>query len=158
MLEDGKTYLILEKKPAKAAGLFMDYVSRGYKGLCISRIHPNILKKDYGVGGVRTLWLTSSACIDCIAPTALGHLTNAIVKYVTNREKIIVMLHGIEYLSIHNEFVRVVRMITYINDTIMRNGGIFLLSMDPEAFSMKELGLIKHEAHVILPMNGKEKT
>lgn len=152
-LKKGQMHLILEDKPRLAAAIFMRYVRKSQEAICISRFSPEILKRDYGVSGVKTLWLTSNVGIDHISPTSLGNLTSMLVNYIHATKEPVILFHGIEYLTIHNEFTMVIRMISYIDDIVMKENAILILSADPNAFTKKEFSLIKHEAHVIIDGN-----
>ncbi|UCD91790.1 MAG: hypothetical protein JSV43_05995, partial [Methanobacteriota archaeon] len=47
-LEEGRSYIVKERRPDRSFLIFLDIVVKGAQGLCVARIHPEELKEKYG--------------------------------------------------------------------------------------------------------------
>ena len=54
-----------------------------------------------------------------------------------------ILLDGIEYLMINNEFARILHFLEYVNEQIALRRAALILSVDERAFDAKELAYIE---------------
>ncbi len=152
MMEKGRVYLVKEKKPEKTFEYFQKIIKMDFEGLCISRRHPESLKQKYEMDGTTILWLTTAMGEDYINPTNLGILTNFTVNFMEkNPSNCVIMMDGIEYLSIYNDFMNVLKSIYFLNEVAMKNEAIVLISITPGAFIDKNLALLERDIEVMEP-------
>ena len=81
------------------------------------------------------LWLTTAMGENYINPTNIGILTNFTVNFMeSNLDNCAVLIDGIEYLSVYNEFNSVLKSLYFINEVAMKNGAIVIIPVVPQAF------------------------
>src|SRR3989304_6158554 len=125
-LDEGRSYLVEERKPARALAHFQRAIEQGYRPLYITRQHPNHVVRHN-----------------------LNSLSNLISNFVADGDRAVVLLDGIEYLMMNNDFPRLLQFLEYINEQIALRRGILLLSLDDRAFDQKDLAYIE-KATVLL--------
>lgn len=145
----GYTYIVREQKPNKAYEHFWNMMERGCRGLLITRQHPDHVEKKYGPNELKVLWLSTTLGKTYVDPHNLGSLTNIINRFVENGSKTVIMLDGIEYLLVNNDFQRLLKFIEYLNELVMDKKSMLLISIDPRALDEKELALLERNAQVI---------
>jgi hypothetical protein len=147
-IQAGYTYIIREQKPNKAYDHFWNMMEKGYRGLLITRQHPDHVEKKHGPAELKVLWLSTTLGKTYVDPHNLGSLTNIITRFVENGSKTVIMLDGIEYLLVNNDFARLLKFIEYLNEMVMDKKSLLLISIDPRALDEKELALLERNAQV----------
>jgi len=151
-MKKGHMYLVMEKKPKMSYGCFSDLLKKGVTGLCISRQHPKSIRVKYPIANTHILWLTTAMGDNYVNPTNIGILTNFTVNFIkSNIENCAVLIDGIEYLTVYNDFNIVLKSIYYINEVAMKNGAIVIIPVAPQAFVDKDLARLEREAEVARP-------
>ncbi len=148
-IRPGYTYVMKEQKPKKAYGYFWKKMEEGHKGLLITRQHPDHVDKKFGPADLKVLWLSTTLGKTYVDPHNLGSLTSIITRFIENDEKTVIMLDGIEYLLVNNDFTRLLKFIEYLNELVMDRKSILLISIDPRALDEKELALLERNAQVV---------
>ncbi len=148
-LEDGRCYLVKERKPDRGMALFLGLVGRGYRPLVITRQHPNHLARPPAGVDLRAIWLSTTLGKDYIDPHNLNALTNVILGHIGGGGKSVVLLDGLEYLMINNEATRVFKFLEYLNEVVAQTAAILLLSVDERAFEPRDLALLERDATVL---------
>ena len=145
-------YLIMEKKPKMSFDYFLGLIDNGALGLCISRQHPESLKAKYSGLKAHTLWLTTALGENYINPTNIGILTNFTVNFMqSNRNNSAIILDGVEYLTLYNDFNNILKSIYFINEVAMMSGAVVIVPLAPQAFTEKNLALLEREAEIARP-------
>ena len=78
----------------------------------------------------------------------LGSLTNIISRFVESEVKTVIMLDGMEYLLVNNDFARLLKFIEYINELVMQNKALLIISIDKRALDEREMALLERNAEV----------
>ncbi len=144
--EEGRSYVIKEKKPDAAMAQFVRMLGRGFKGLVITRQHPNNVVRKYNLNGVRLIWLSTTLGKDYVDPHNLNSLTSMAASFLQENKQGAVVLDGLEYLMVHNDFGRVLKFIEYLNEVVMQRQAILLISLDDRAFEPRQLALLERNA------------
>jgi len=147
MIEERTSYLIEEAKPVNSLKLFNEEITKGRKGLCITRKNPKRLREKYNWKEVQIIWLTNNNLNNeyCINPTNLSRLTNEIVNFNKESKNGIILLEGLEYLISQNSYQIILRFIQLINDKIMLSNCIIIVPIDPLIFNERELHLLERD-------------
>jgi len=148
-LDEGRSYLVKERKPARALAHFQRAIEQGYRPLYITRQHPNHVVRHTAGKEIRVVWLSTTLGNDYVDPHNLNSLSNLISNFVADGDRAVVLLDGIEYLMMNNDFPRLLQFLEYINEQIALRRGILLLSLDDRAFDQKDLAYIE-KATVLL--------
>lgn len=142
-LEEGRAYLVKEKKPERALAVFQQAIDVGWRPLYITRQHPNHVLRRWGTREIRVVWLSTTLGKDYIDPHNLNSLSSLIGAFLGESPKAVILLDGIEYLMINNDFARILHFLEYVNEQIALRRGALLLSVDERAFEAKELAYIE---------------
>ena len=147
--EEGRSYIIKEKKPDGAMGHFIKMIARGYSGLVITRQHPDNVLRKYSLDGVRLIWLSTTLGKDYIDPHNLSSITNVAGVFLQDKGKSVMLLDGLEYLMVHNDFGRVLTYVEYLNELVMQRQAVLFISLDDRAFEPRQIALIERNAAVL---------
>lgn len=142
-IQPGYSYVIKERKPRRAFEHFWKLLEKGYKGLLITRQHPNHVERKFGPGELRVIWLSTTLGKDYVDPHNLGSLTNTINRFVEDGSRTVILLDGLEYLTVNNDFSRLLKFIEYINEIVMQKKSLLLMSIDQRALEEKDLALLE---------------
>jgi len=142
-LEEGRTYLTKEKKPERALAHFRRAIQSGFRPLYVTRQHPNHIARSHAGKEIRVVWLSTTLGRDYVDPHNLNSLTNLISNFVADDPRGVILLDGLEYLMINNDFPRILHFLEYVNEQVAMKRAILLLSVDDRAFEPKELALIE---------------
>ncbi|QLH75485.1 MAG: DUF835 domain-containing protein [Methanomassiliicoccales archaeon] len=148
-LKRGYAYLVKEVKPKKSFEIFVDQVTHDIQGLCVTRQHPSVIRKDWGLEKTPIIWLTNQLGKVYINPTNIGILGETITRFIEKSGDSVVLLDGIEFLIVNNDFERVLRMLHNITDAAMENRSRLIISIDPRTLHTKEMALLERNMEII---------
>ncbi len=154
-LERSRTYLVEEGRPKLSLDLFYHEVDEGKPCLLVSHMFPKILvsaldeKTQQAMESVPSIWLSSQQGENSINPTDIGILVDRIVSFIEDNESSVVLLDGIEYLMVNNDFQNVIIAVSRINEAVMQHGSIMIIPIEPRAFESNELALLKRDMEMI---------
>jgi DNA-binding response OmpR family regulator len=155
-LKKGYAYLLKEAKPKKSFEIFVDQVTHDIQGLCVTRQHPSVVRKDWGLEKTPIIWLTNQLGKVYINPTNIGILGETITRFVEKSGDSVVIIDGIEFLIINNDFEKVLRMLHNITDAAMENRSRLIISVDPRTLHVRELALLERNMEIIEEPAGTE--
>jgi len=147
-LEPGYSYLIKEEKPFVAFDIFVDQVTHGNRGLCISRQHPSKVRVNYGLKRTPILWFSQTSTDNSIDPSNISKLVHTIRNFVKENKGSVVLLDGVEYLKLQNDFNLVMKYLNMINDIIMAEEAKLILPINPKALTENEMAYMEREMKV----------
>ncbi|MCK4443435.1 MAG: DUF835 domain-containing protein [Thermoplasmata archaeon] len=145
----GHSYLIKGRKTDKAFQHFVDLVNRGFKGLHVTRQHPDHISKSKFKTEPRVVWLSTTLGKNYVDPHNLGSLTSMIHEFVESNEKTVIFVDGVEYLMINNDFSRIIKFIEYVNETVMQNKSVLFLAIDERVFEERELAILERNLEIV---------
>lgn len=148
-LEEGRTYLVKEKKPEKARASFHRAIEQGFRAIHITRQHPNHVERVYNGREIRVVWLSTTLGKDYVDPHNLNSLSNLIANFVADGGRGAILLDGLEYLMVNNDFARILHLLEYVNEQVALHKSVLLLSVDDRAFDPKELALLERNTVAI---------
>ena len=142
-LEEGRTYLTKERKPDRALSYFQRAIEAGFRPLIVTRQHPNHVLRAHAGKEIRVVWLSTTLGKDYVDPHNLNSLTNLVQNFVSDGPRAVILLDGLEYLMINNDFARILHFLEYVNEQVAMKRAVLILSVDDRAFEPKELALIE---------------
>ena len=143
------TYMIKSDVKNLPFHLLLDAVHSGTKGMCITRLFPDIVKRRLAHVDVPVIWLSSTASDDCIRPRDLEKIALVIEKFIETGPSII-LIDGIDYLITNNSFKPVLRLVQILRDQVSVHGSILLITVPPAAIQDTDLRMLEKEAdHII---------
>jgi PAS domain S-box-containing protein len=147
-LDMGESYLIEGPQPIESFDIFLDCVTHGIQGFSICRTHPKKMRQKYGLKKTPILWLSTSGAENTIDPKDLAKINHIINEFLKRASDSIVLLEGIEYLIIQNDFERVIKTIHSLNDYITISNSRLLVPVNPMTLSEKELSILEKEFRI----------
>jgi CheY-like chemotaxis protein len=148
-LRRGFTYLVKETKPHKSFEIFVDQVTHNIQGLCVTRQHPTILRKEWGLEKTPIIWLSNQLGKVYVNPSNIGILSDTIIRFVEKSEDGVILIDGVEFLIVNNDFEKVLRMIHHITEAVMENRSRLIVSVDPRTLETRELALLERNMEII---------
>ena len=149
VLEPGNICIFMGKRADRAFQLYRHLKEAGREVEVFSRMHPDRLEKDFGIPRSCVTWLSNASGARAISAQSMGRLTDTMVRMYDKDPSPVVILEGLEYLMSQNDFGKVLRMLDFIYEMVAMHLGTFLLPIDPQAFSEKELAYLTREALVV---------
>ncbi len=147
-VEEG-LYLLEEARPGLSYRLFALLLQEDRVGLLISRRHPAQVKKEEALAPARHVWLSHTPGEEVHNPAALAGLNRLIDGFLKENGPSVVLLDGLEYLMLHNEFARTLLFVEYLHDLVAPYPAIVLLPINPQAMESKELALLERNLEVL---------
>lgn len=148
-LRRGFAYLVKETKPQKAFEIFVDQVTHNIQGLCVTRQHPTIIRKEWGLEKTPIIWLSNQLGKVYVNPSNIGILSDTIVRFVEKSGDGVILIDGIEFLIVNNDYDKVLRMLHHITEAVMENRSRLILSVDPRTLEVRELALLERNMEII---------
>lgn len=140
-LKAGNAYIVKEEKPHQSYKAFSQ-LSQQENGLIITRIHPRRVKERFGLSG-EILWLSTIEGKNTIEPTQLSKLAFIINHFVRQNHGGAVLLDGLEYLILQNDFDTVLKFVYSVIDYISVHKAILLLPISPETLSQSQIKMLE---------------
>lgn len=148
-LERGIGYLVMEENPAVSYKLFSNLIDKGHKGFCITRTFPGRVKTKYVFDDVSVLWLSRARDSDSILPTNLGGIAQNVKDFMGRNNDGVVLFDGLEYLMVHNDFPKVLKLVHAINEHAAINDTRLLIPLNPYALEKDKLAFLKRDLNVL---------
>ncbi len=148
-LEEGRCYLVKEKKPEKGLTTFHRVIEQGFRPIYVTRQHPNHVQRNYKGREILVVWLSTTLGRDYVDPHNLNSLSNMLTNFMADGDRAVILLDGLEYLMINNDFPRILHFLQFLNEQIAIHRSVLLMSIDERAFDEKELALLERDAVTI---------
>lgn len=134
-IEEGTCYLVKGKSVDSSYRLASHYADEGVPVLCVSRLFPDRLRSHYGLGSATVWWISESPGDGHFDPTAVGSLSTEIERFVESHpEGSLIVLDGIEFISVNTGFLKAILFIEHLNEYVMPRRTTLLVPVDPECF------------------------
>jgi hypothetical protein len=151
-LEAGHIYLVKEEQPETSFSIFVDLVTHGYYGMCISRKVPEEIREKYNLRKTPIFWLTEIKGDHNIFD--VQRLVRVILSFLdSGKRNSVILLHGLEYLITHNGFSSTLKALHFINDYIMKHGAYMITSISPLTLDTQQLKLLEAETYPFTPQH-----
>lgn len=158
-LDPKRIYLVLEEQPEKVFEIFANEVHCGRYGLAITRKPPGNIQEKYNLHKTPFVWLTNAMTENdqIIEPGDLIHVSSTVSSFFNKTENCVILLEGIEFLTTHNGFASMLKLLQHLNSMVMQKDTILIIALDPYALERKEYHLLSHECELIDYRKNKEK-
>jgi PAS domain S-box-containing protein len=144
-LESGESYLVESAQPTEAFDIFRDAVTHGIQGFSICRMHPKKVRRRFDLKKTPILWLSTIEGEDSVDPKDLAKINHMLNEFLKRASDCILLLEGLEYLIIQNNFEKVVKALHSLNDYVTVSNSRLLVPVNPKTLSEKELSILEKE-------------
>ncbi len=144
-LEPGLIYLADCNRQEEGYLAFSKLVKQGKPGLCITRKNPEKIRLAYGLAKTPLVWLTrnKSTGQQTLDPSELFKIHPTIHDFIHKVSDGIILVDGLEYLLLGNDFISVVKLMEQTNDTVMASDSRLIVQIDPDTLEKKDFHLLK---------------
>jgi len=147
-------YLVLQKRPDKGFSLFNSLLRSGYKGLCVTRMFPEDVEKEYGIAdsqSVKHLWLSKTEDSPIAVSPMPSKISHNLLEFIKNNDRPAVLLEGLDYLVVQSEFKQVLKVIQSVMENIYLKKGCLILSVDPGTIKEEDINLLGRDMLLLRP-------
>lgn len=150
-LELQETYLLEEEKPRKAFDMFADLVKHGFRGFGICRTHPQKVREQYNLEKTPMMWLSEidTSQVEQVGPKDIPKLIYLVSEFIKRAQPAAVLLEGIEYLVVQNDFNAILRLLHTLSDYVAISNSVLLLPINPKALPSHQYFMLRTAFTVI---------
>ncbi len=149
-LDYGRVYYVNDGRLEKVKKALDDLVDSRSNILCVSRLHPDIINQMWNGGVAEAVWLSERIGQNNVSPEQLSRLRQRITSFLSSKKDPIVVLDGLEYISLFNDISKLQIFVEQLNDAIMEWRAILLIPIDPRLFDQRTLARLQRFAEVVL--------
>lgn len=146
--EPSQCYIIYSRNKNMVFHILKILSLKGKRTLCITRTFPKKIIKRFGIDDqvCKILWLTKENVNEgAIRPTDLEKLSHEIKYFLDTGTQSTVIFEGLEYLTTHNKFESVLKLIQSITDRIAMRDGVLLVPIDKGAIGKDRVRMLERE-------------
>jgi len=149
-LERGYSYLIESEDPYAGFDIFVNHMEHGAQGMYIVREYPEKLRKRFNLGSAPVIWLSNERDVKYARePTNIPLIYSEVKSFLDNAQGGILLISGLEYLIIQNNFIKILKFIQLLNENVAMKDALLLLSVSPEALSSQDIKILERELRVL---------
>jgi PAS domain S-box-containing protein len=144
-LEPREVYIVEEERPEKAFDIFTDLVKHGFKGFGICRTHPQKVREKYALERTPVMWLSEieSKQLEQVGPQDIPKLTYVVSEFIKRAQPAVVILEGVEYLMVQNDFKTVLKLLHTLTDYVVTSQSILILPINPKSLPVHQHVLLR---------------
>ena len=156
-LELQEVYLIEEERAEKAYDIFADLVKHGFRGFGICRTHPQKIREKYALERTPLMWLSEieSKQLEHVGPQDIPKLIYLVAEFIKRAQPAVVILEGLEYLLVQNDFKTVLKLVYTLSDHVSTSQSVLLLPVNPGALPADQHVMLKR-AFMVAPESDEE--
>lgn len=144
------SYLFKGSNINKSFNTFKELISQKKSGLCITREHPDEVKGIYDLENTNMYWLTkSSTDIPTLDPSQIEKIRWTIKDFISENKNSVVLVDGLEYLILQNNFENVLKFVELLKDDIALNNAVLILPINPDTLEERQMALLERYMRVI---------
>ena len=144
-LRRGFSYLVEEESPQKSFDVFVDYVTHGVPGLCITRTNPRFVREGYSLRKTPFIWLSTLKTEEYTSTIDLTELSISVKDFIRKSMKGIVLLDGVEYLVTRFSFEEVLSFAQSLAEFVSMTDSLLMITLSPQTIDVKQLKLLERE-------------
>ena len=148
----GFVYLIKEDRLQRTISIYNSLIRQGATGMCITRTFPGDIRNEL-TGDPKMVWLVKKDNIcqdeagfnydDCISPGDMSNILTISRSFARGKKNSVVLLEGIEYLVIQNDFSGVMKFLYSLVDQAKTSRSIVLLQVCPSSLDAKDYRILE---------------
>lgn len=148
-LDHGRIYMIINERLDKTLSLINGLASAGKEIICVSRMHPDLLRERYPLQEIRGVWLSETGNGPRLSPDQLEKVVEEVDGFVSTHKNAAAVLDGLEYISLFTDFRTLNIFLEELNDVVMASRSILLIPVDPRLFDPCQLARLRRFAEIL---------
>lgn len=152
LIKPRNSYLIKEKRYGRSLAIFSNLTRFGFKGLCLTTQHPQVVRETYDAEDLESefVWLsTSGSGGSVLPPSDLTSIHSKVNNFIKSQEDTVVLILGMEYIITLNTFSKSFKLLNSLTDIITVHDSRLLVSIDSDALESRELSLLERSLNVV---------
>lgn len=146
----GASYIVKTKDTKKGFETYEKIRERqSSPGMVISRTFPDKIRQKYRMDNDIFLWLSREKTEGSIDPSDLEKLEYFVQEFVSENERAVVLLDGIEYIALQNTFESTLKFLQSLNDRIILSRATLIIPLNPAVLDKKQLSLLERELEIL---------
>jgi hypothetical protein len=148
-IDFGRIYLLKDERLEKTLSIVKSLADAGKDVLCISRYHPSIMIGRLPLRNMQFIWLGERAGEDRISPDNLGKLKHRIAVFAREHKNGVVVIDGLEYLALFNDFHRLNVFYEELNDIVMDTRTVLFIPIDERLIENSDIARLKRFVEIM---------
>ncbi len=154
-VETGIGYVVREGKPTYTDSLVEGQLRAGLPGLVITRMHPELVHRERGLGNARIVWLAKMPGEGFHNPSDLVGIGKLVQRFIEDQRGTgVVLLDGVEYLIAINGVPQTAALVQQILQYVADAKAVLLVPLDPRSLTSGQWALLTRGLHEIDPERG----
>jgi hypothetical protein len=149
VIDFGRIYLLRDERLEKTVSIVRSLADAGRDVLCISRYHPSIMAGRLPLRNMQSIWLGERAGEDRISPDNLNKLKHSIAVFARQHKNGVVVIDGLEYLALFNDFHRLNVFYEELNDIVMDTRTVLFIPIDERLIEPSDVARLKRYAEIV---------
>jgi hypothetical protein len=149
IIDFGRIYLLRDERLEKTLSITRSIADTGKTILCISRYHPGIMAGRLPLRNMHFVWLGERTGEDRISPDNLAKLKHRIAVFAREHKNGVVVIDGLEYLALFNDFHRLNVFYEELNDIIMETRTVLFIPIDERLIEPSDVARLKRYAEIL---------
>jgi hypothetical protein len=149
IIDFGRIYLLKDDRLEKTLSIVRSLADAGKDVLCISRYHPAIMSGRLPLRNMQLIWLGERAGEDRISPDNLNKLKHLIAVFAKEHKNGVVVVDGLEYLALFNDFHRLNVFYEELNDIVMETRTVLFIPIDERLIEPSDIARLKRFAEIM---------
>jgi hypothetical protein len=135
--------LLVEDTTDTAWNRFLEAVSAGRRGLCVTREFPDRLRRRIGTRDVTVIWLSNVGRQNSVRPSDVGALETLFTSALGEGHVTAVLLEGFEYLVTVNTLAPVLKLLRELHAQAQAAGTAVWVPVNPRLLTPGEVDMLK---------------
>jgi hypothetical protein len=135
--------LLVEDTTDTAWARFLDAVSIGRRGLCVTREFPDRLRRRIGTRDITVIWLSNVGRQNSVRPSDVAALETLFVSALGEGHVTAVLLEGFEYLVTVNTLAPVLKLLRELHARAEAAGTAVWVPVNPRLLTPGEVEMLK---------------
>ena len=148
-VKPGVLYFLKGEEDGRVHEIVARLRSAGYRLLVVSSREPGKVGDDLEIPAHCTLTLTESVGQYSVDPQNLMILTDTITKFIEHGDQPALLIEDLELLKQKNEFLKVLRFVGFVYDSLVKNRGIGFIMIDPQSWDVREMAYLGKEGSMV---------
>jgi hypothetical protein len=149
IIDFGRIYILKDERLEKTLSIVKSLADAGKDVLCISRYHPSIMSTRLPLGKMQFLWLGERTGDDRISPENLSKLKHLIAIFAREHKNAVVIIDGLEYLALFNDFHTLNVFYEELNDIVMETRTVLFIPIDERLIEPSDIARLKRYAEIM---------
>jgi hypothetical protein len=135
---------LVEDTTDAAWGRFLDAVSDGRRGLCVTREFPDRLRRRIGSRDITVIWLSNVGRQNSVRPSDVAALETLFASALGEGHVTAVLLEGFEYLVTVNTLAPVLKLLRELHARAQASGTAVWVPVNPRLLTQGEVEMLKN--------------